>query len=876
MVEWGTGRRWPLVGRDDAVADIVTAIAEGQVGGIILSGPAGVGKTALAVAVMAVAEDAGTAAARVVATAAASAVPYGALAGMVHISDVPHARADLAAEVHHAVRNLGRGADGGRPLLVVDDLPLLDEASAAEVAALVRDGQVFLVGTARTGVPLASDLAGLEVEGALVRSLVTPLDRDGLVEAAERALGGLLDSQARLTLWDLSLGIPLHAREVVRTNLDTGVLVHGPTGWHFAGPVTAPPNLVELVSSRFLRLGAAQRGAYEALCLAQPIPVVAAEELAGLELLVELERSELVAVTIEGGVAQVRLGHPLYDEVVRASVGALGLRQAAGRAAAALEAIDAGDPDIGLRAACLRCEHQLPIDPERGLAAARRALVLQDPVLAEELLELAGPPSYESWLTLGTARTARGMVDDADLALAAAAETAENDEERARALSRRGINLTTGAGRFEEAAILLAAGLETVDDPRWRSFVAADLAYVRLWLGQRDGAMTAWAGDSVPDVVRANECLAGAVISAMAGELADAERLVAEGLPLAPSITADVPMARELLTLSRFLTLAFGGDHESAVRVLDIELERVLGGPDGASGTWLAARAVQRLIDGDLHGAIADADEATWRLDLVDVTGLKPLAQAVIAAARAQLGDRTGSIAAAESVDPAWRDETKVRTLLSQAAAWLAVLDGRTVEAAELLADAGRAAVLANHLPMGAIAAYDAVRLGRARPALEVLRLAARRWEGPLARALVVHAEAVVDGNASLLDDVSRQLPDLGFRIGAAEAAAQAARLHDAAGRTELARRSEYRASVLTEALGGLATCALGSPRGLTAREREVACAAAGGGSSRSIAEVLGLSVRTVDNHLAAVYRKVGVAGRSELADALESIPTQR
>ena len=38
------------------------------------------------------------------------------------------------------------------------------------------------------------------------------------------------------------------------------------------------------------------------------------------------------------------------------------------------------------------------------------------------------------------------------------------------------------------------------------------------------------------------------------------------------------------------------------------------------------------------------------------------------------------------------------------------------------------------------------------------------------------------------------------------------------------------------------------------------------------IAEQVGLSVRTVDNHLTRVYRKLGIAGRDELAEALADL----
>ena len=58
-------------------------------------------------------------------------------------------------------------------------------------------------------------------------------------------------------------------------------------------------------------------------------------------------------------------------------------------------------------------------------------------------------------------------------------------------------------------------------------------------------------------------------------------------------------------------------------------------------------------------------------------------------------------------------------------------------------------------------------------------------------------------------------------------------------------------------------------PSALTPREHETAALAAKGFSSRDIAGKLGVSVRTVDNHLHRAYSKLGVASRDELADAL-------
>jgi DNA-binding NarL/FixJ family response regulator len=55
----------------------------------------------------------------------------------------------------------------------------------------------------------------------------------------------------------------------------------------------------------------------------------------------------------------------------------------------------------------------------------------------------------------------------------------------------------------------------------------------------------------------------------------------------------------------------------------------------------------------------------------------------------------------------------------------------------------------------------------------------------------------------------------------------------------------------------------------LTRREREVAVLAARGLSNRQIADLLVISVRTVENQLYRVYAKLGVAGRNQLGAAL-------
>ena len=52
-----------------------------------------------------------------------------------------------------------------------------------------------------------------------------------------------------------------------------------------------------------------------------------------------------------------------------------------------------------------------------------------------------------------------------------------------------------------------------------------------------------------------------------------------------------------------------------------------------------------------------------------------------------------------------------------------------------------------------------------------------------------------------------------------------------------------------------------------SARQLQIATMAAAGSPSKEIAATLHLSARTVDNHLAAVYRSLGVSSREELAE---------
>ncbi len=77
------------------------------------------------------------------------------------------------------------------------------------------------------------------------------------------------------------------------------------------------------------------------------------------------------------------------------------------------------------------------------------------------------------------------------------------------------------------------------------------------------------------------------------------------------------------------------------------------------------------------------------------------------------------------------------------------------------------------------------------------------------------------------------------------------------------ARAGLRAAGAATESIAATAAAALSE------RERQVAAAAATGKTNREIAADLFVSHRTVELHLAAVFRKLGIRRRTELARVL-------
>jgi len=868
--------QWPIFGRDAVLRQMGLSLRRGRSQAIF--GDEGVGKSRLAAELSRSAAAGGDVVQHVVGSSSSAGVPFGALAHLVSMPAASRDELTLMTSLMGGLR--ARAASGRRLIVVADDVHLFDEHSAAFLHQVAAHDVATLLMTARLGEPLPSAITQVWKDGLAERVEIGPLDRPAATALVADMVQGQVDDLTMTELWSRTRGNPLYLRELVLAGLETGVLVGDGAVWRVQGALPPSERLAELVKDRLGGLTPPQRHALELLAVADWLELDLLTALAGVAAVEQLEERRVIAVEGDTADSRVRAAHPIYTEVVAQEMPLARQGSIKRELADALEERGPLDTDKLMRLALWRLDAGANAAPDLLLAAANRALGVFDAPLAERLsrsLVDGDATQVDAALLLGRALAAQQRVDEAEDVLRRAAAGARGDDEVAGVALALANLLYFRAGRPDAATRALLDGLGLVSDRDWRNEIESLLVLFRAEAGQLRAVaaagrrMVRMSGARPRAVV--HTVLFSSVANVMLGRFAEADREIGVGLELAPAVNDELPFAGQVIRINGVMSESYAGRVRQA---LAHAREGYQGAVDSGASELVAMWGLELAEAQLLAGEVGTALETMLRSFGI-VRERDPFAVAGICAGFCStLATWLGRHDLAAKLEREMVERNLVRDVRSRiwsdrARVWRmwAQHDARAAGVAAI--EAGRRAASDTHLVWAAWIYNDAARLGAAEHAAERLEGLATRIEGDLVAAMARHARALTNGDAVELERVASQFEQIGALLLAAEAAANAHRAYLSQGRQRLARVAASRAALLAGHCPGARTPPLiqMAPVPLTDRELEIARLAADGLSSRQLAERLGISARTVDNHLGTIYAKLGVGGRGELPTVL-------
>lgn len=837
---------WTFVGRKDALDFALRELEAGRPG-VVITGPAGAGRTRLAQ------EIARAATARGLATAWLSSAQLedpAVLAGL----EASHAQPQPAAS-----------------LLVADDAHALAPAAARSIERIARRGGVFVVLTMVSGRRIPEAIGTLWKEGIAPLVELHPLAEAEVAELVESALAARAERGTVRLLWRASEGNLVLLRELLREGLHRGVLERRAGVWRWSGPLVLSAALRELALERVAALPEPARRTLEEIASTEPVELALlgpALEALSFEL---LEREGLVEIERDGRRRHARVVHPLCAEAVRQATPRSRLARIHRDFGSSLVRFGLRRADDRLRAAILLVEGD-PAAAEPFLVdAADQAWSRGEYEVAERLARAAlhGSRAVEARYVLGKSLQRQGRFDEANAEWERLEAMELDPALRERVAWSRAPVLAFARGRSDEARAVLdrtAASAASGEPTRSLDVLQATIGLAVL-PPERIIAKTEQLLHEPGLAPRAEASALNALFFA-ANALGHFQRVLDErerALRAARSCAESNPNAELWIQLSSFLALLFTGALDAAEQLAAEQREARAG--DAAATTrayWTFALGMVALWRGRVQSAAGHLREAATGLLDYD-NGARQLALFELVTARSMAG-------AVEEAEQALRDAEAARAGLGSlfpvhawARAFTVAARGERSAAREICDEAARRLLADGRTLLAILALHDALRFGDGLATARALRSAAARTDGPLLRALADFGFALASRDAPALDAVSERLASLGVNFHAAEAARAACEHHTNAGRTAAALASRHVFEELAARCEGAAFAPLVAGDPLTRREREIAELAAHGASDREIARRLSISVRTVNAHLRSVYEKLGVAGRQAL-----------
>ena len=805
-----------------------------------------------------------------------------------------------------------------RPLaLFVDDVHWADHASLrflVYLAQRIDDLPVALVLAARTGEPQPPE----HLLGAIGARSET--ERHALDALSPEAVAAIVRERmpAASAAWcaachRLTGGNPYLVHELLAAAESGGIAPTDEGAVRLAG--YAPERVRDWILTRLAPLaGSARKVAHAAAVLGPGARLAALAHLAGLPIdQAAAAADELAAAEVLRGGEPVEFMHPLLLATVYADIAPAQRGVLHGRAARLLAEAQHPQADIGSHLLSAPPEgSEWAVDRLRAAAAETSARGAPEPAVAFLRRALEEPPAREL--------RAAVLVDLAEAEAAAGRPEAPARLEEALALTdgaTEGVRILAGlgwmlhkAGRMEEAAATFERALLRLGDEGGRLRDQLLLGFIGSgWQvsGYASRVREEWTGllervdgfaDPDPDLTAQLATLRLFHADDSRAVVEYARRALREGRLIEEQGADSLSIWHVVGCLAWSDEL---DEAEAAIAAASADAERR--GQVLSLAQCSYARAWPRYWRGFVDDAVADAAAATeawkggWGYYL-------PAAVYWLVIGHIERGDLDAAAAALRLPDggESWHGTT-MYTLWRHAEASLSLANGDAEAALDQFLTAGRSAteefMVINPAVMpwrsGAARAAAAAgrqdeaerlageevdiarRFGARRPLGVALRAAGSVVRGERGLALVREARVVLEGSPSRLELI-RALADEGALLRAAGSRREAREplrraldlVHDCPG----AVATRERAYAELVAVGGRPRRAALSGNGsLTPTEQRVAKLAAAGLGNRAIAERLFVSAKTVEFHLSAAYRKLGIASRAELGTVLAPEP---
>jgi DNA-binding CsgD family transcriptional regulator/tetratricopeptide (TPR) repeat protein len=796
-------------------------------------------------------------------------IAFGALAPLVSPPGRPLGRGPDALTT--AAQRLLQAGGPTPPVVIVDDAHELDAHSSLVLAQAAGHGATLVVGVDRRS-ELPPALAALRRSGRTFDVELDELLDTDVAQLASSVLGGPVEPVMVRALTRLVGHAPAAIVEVLLAAKDTGAVRPLGAVWRQIEPLPLPRSVLHRVAALTSAFSREVLDLLDLVALGESVPLAWVDEPPGEDGVETLEARGLVV--LDASQRLVAVADPAVRSVRLHEMASARRRRLARRLS--------------------EVQRRMPAVPADALLAARLAWYAGDPLGRAELLEAAREARRRGQIDFAEAlcRTVVAEVVDveASILLSELLTNLGRNREAERLLvdvapahpgdvaliaMTRAVNLAYYLDEVRAAQCLLDDAIDQVADEPWVAELIGLQGAIELMLGRSTEALDLVSGYLSKTAGRhfVEAATAAGPALVVSGRHLDAADLAQQAFDERVRL-GDQPLLSSpgLHALVRSMGLAEAGRFAEAdeLREFVMAVAVELGDRDGQM--WAGVMAGRSLLhQGRFPEALSFFEVAASAATDLNLVPHLRWARGGALLAIAQMGDAAGARRALDALDacpPTMLD--LMSPDVQRARAWGAIATADVRGGLMGLVAAADSAREGGQLGLEIVALHDLVRINRVEHVERLLALDGQ-VQGELAAARVAHGAALAADDAAGLTEVSERFEALGAIVMAAEAANQASWVHRRAGAPRLADRERVRLLRLRAARPDAATPALGVAPGLawlTAREREVATLAAAGGSSKDIASRLGVSVRTVDNLLLRVYRKLGVNGREALREA--------